>query len=829
MIGKSQVSQPRRVRDPIGLVAMSNYSPVIGSAQHDLSDISSILITLRNNGKHGAIPTMYREYDPTLSSVPDSTIDKWHAIGISPIAAASACFLGKIPSNRSEVDAITLFLQVLELVKNPEELNQGARRFLDRCTTYMKTFVQLASRNNHKVLGFCTSECINSLGNMWEYIKNFHVPHPIQNDGSFTVSMLRDHLREFKLRPFGGDLRGVNQSVPAENTWLSATRKKDGVLNPSDPDAPITISFRAIHRELHYFDMDATWQTQGTQNMFHAALDEWQRQVINLGHAWRCYNQKVDDEGEYKEHMTLETTINELIEQNTKLGRERAAAVNHFTCILALAPAIFRWKNKLQKFWHFSDLARTNTTKLDGHVRRVQQSLLLTSEILENHGYNVINVEEGNHGEIKKRNKCFSALRDFMTTLTETQAGGGQPGTQVAASGWKKVLKFGDNVWPPEPPREQVPGWVTIPDPTVPAPRVSRFGPRPPPGPPPGFKAPPQPYPSAQPPPPKARPTSPTAPPPPTRSSASGSQSSSSAAPPPQAAPKPAPKPNMPTRPQTEFVPPLKPLKMATYCRVWTDYTGTSVRSILNVHVNTDNEFALSNVLGPMANSVQSTWHQYLRRLATYTCLCFGLAGAREIGETSYTFSDMEWLRIYNAAVKRGGMLHQNYYLSVGSMTVMINLNDEAQATDRNYGKWRRGLQSGIGGTIVEKPMIRKDTDELAGKFRFGKTFLITDLVYKCKSNASGTTNIQYGLDEMGYAVTVIDINSFKSVTRAQKFLDAVDHLHEEERDARCCIGRERDDPLLDFVRIPHHRHTPISCVGREQLRRENVRGNPEH
>ena len=201
------------------------------------------------------------------------------------------------------------------------------------------------------------------------------------------------------------------------------------------------------------------------------------------------------------------------------------------------------------------------------------------------------------------------------------------------------------------------------------------------------------------------------------------------------------------------------------------------MRSILNVHVDTDNEFALSHVLGPMANSVQSTWHQYLRRWATYTCLCFGLAGAREIGETSYTFSDMEWLRIYNAAVKRGGMLHQNYYLSVGSMTVMINLNDEAQATDRNYGKWRRGLQSGIGGTIVEKPMIRKDTDELAGKFRFGKTFLITDLVYKCNSNARGTTNIQYGLDEMGYAVTVIDINSFKSVTRAQKFLDAVDNL----------------------------------------------------
>ncbi|CAL1132075.1 unnamed protein product [Cladocopium goreaui] len=84
---------------------------------------------------------------------------------------------------------------------------------------------------------------------------------------------------------------------------------------------------------------------------------------------------------------------------------------------------------------------------------------------------------------------------------------------------------------------------------------------------------------------------------------------------------------------------------------------------------------------------------------------------------------------------------------------------------------------SGIGGTIVDKPMVRKEKDELAGKFRFGKTILITDLNYKCQANSGGTTNIQYGLDEMGYVVTVVDINSFKSVTRAQKFLDAVEHL----------------------------------------------------
>ena len=158
------------------------------------------------------------------------------------------------------------------------------------------------------------------------------------------------------------------------------------------------------------------------------------------------------------------------------------------------------------------------------------------------------------------------------------------------------------------------------------------------------------------------------------------------------------------------------------------------------------------------------------------TVFCYGQDGPDKFKHfamaNSYTFSDLEWLRIYNAAVKRGGIL-----LSVGSMTVMVNMNDDLQATDREYMKWKRGLMSGIGGTIAERPLVRKEKAVLAEKFRFGKTILITDLVYKCSSNARGMTNIQYGLDEMGYAITVIDINSFKSVTRAQKFLDAVEHL----------------------------------------------------
>jgi hypothetical protein len=52
-------------------------------------------------------------------------------------------------------------------------------------------------------------------------------------------------------------------------------------------------------------------------------------------------------------------------------------------------------------------------------------------------------------------------------------------------------------------------------------------------------------------------------------------------------------------------------------------------------------------------------------------------------------------------------------------MTVMINMNDDVQATDRDYAKWKRGLMSGIGETIEESPLVRKEKDVLAGKFRY--------------------------------------------------------------------------------------------------------------
>jgi len=49
---------------------------------------------------------------------------------------------------------------------------------------------------------------------------------------------------------------------------------------------------------------------------------------------------------------------------------------------------------------------------------------------------------------------------------------------------------------------------------------------------------------------------------------------------------------------------------------------------------------------------------------ATYLVACFQLTNAMvKINEKSASFSDLEWLRIYNAALKRAELMTRSFYL----------------------------------------------------------------------------------------------------------------------------------------------------------------------
>lgn len=52
---------------------------------------------------------------------------------------------------------------------------------------------------------------------------------------------------------------------------------------------------------------------------------------------------------------------------------------------------------KLERWYAHSHKARENLDKLLQYEGRIYSSPMFTKEIMDNHGYNVINVEEGNY------------------------------------------------------------------------------------------------------------------------------------------------------------------------------------------------------------------------------------------------------------------------------------------------------------------------------------------------------------------------------------------------------------------------------------------------
>ena len=84
---------------------------------------------------------------------------------------------------------------------------------------------------------------------------------------------------------------------------------------------------------------------------------------------------------------------------------------------------------------------------------RIHESILGTfgipQGILIGMGYNVAIADEGaRYSEKERRYACHSALKDFITTLTETQGGSG--GALHNITDWDVPLRFGDDRQPPE-------------------------------------------------------------------------------------------------------------------------------------------------------------------------------------------------------------------------------------------------------------------------------------------------------------------------------------------------------------------------------------------
>jgi hypothetical protein len=115
-----------------------------------------------------------------------------------------------------------MFHQILELTDEAEELNMTAGKFTHKCTTYIWSFVLLASAKAELIAGFITAGSIPRMATLWDMIKDRHVLYPILAAEDFTTLKLRDFIRKFKARSTSGDLRGISNSSPEDKTYFSS-------------------------------------------------------------------------------------------------------------------------------------------------------------------------------------------------------------------------------------------------------------------------------------------------------------------------------------------------------------------------------------------------------------------------------------------------------------------------------------------------------------------------------------------------------------------------------------------------------------------------------
>ena len=135
-----------------------------------------------------------------------------------------------------------------------------------------------------------------------------------------------------------------------------------------------------------------------------------------LGFALRYHN-----ENNPQDMIILQDVMEDVINFETNRPRGRSAAQNHLLCLMAIGTTLERHKTNARGD---QNLAKVNV------LADIQQITLETFDIpqgiLIGHGYNVSIADEGaRYTEKEKRHACHSALKDFTTTMTETQAGTG--------------------------------------------------------------------------------------------------------------------------------------------------------------------------------------------------------------------------------------------------------------------------------------------------------------------------------------------------------------------------------------------------------------------
>ena len=292
----------------------------------------------------------------------------------------------------------------------------------------MKVFISRCPHEDVMMGLFMDKEIYDRLDELWIVLTKGHFPEPFDDQHSAAES-------EAKIRSMKQRFRGTPSfnTDPSATSWLAVTR---------------TAEYFKVMDELTKVNPKSP---SDNDNYLATMKQMVEIQMKHLGHALRYHNEQHP-----KDQIILQDVMKDVIAFETNRPKGRSAAQNHFLCLLALGTTIERHKTSAR--------GDGNLAKI-GILSDIHMSILRAFDIpqgvLIGQGYNVSIADEGaRYTEKERRHACHSSLKDFTTTMTETQGGTG--GDMHNFDDWDLPLAFKDGRLPDEVDfwNNEEPSWV---------------------------------------------------------------------------------------------------------------------------------------------------------------------------------------------------------------------------------------------------------------------------------------------------------------------------------------------------------------------------------
>ena len=470
----------------------------------------------------------------------------------------------------------------------------------------MKVFASRCTSEGVNVDQLMDSEIFSRLDELWIVLTRGHFPEPFDDRRTAADTELRIAAMKQRWR----------------NTASFSTE-------------PSTSSWLAVTRTAEYFEvMDELTKVIPKSPSDNDSYFERMRQMVDtqmklLGFSLRYHNKHHPGD-----QIILQHVMQDVISFETEQPKGRSAAQNYFLCLLALGTTIERHKTTARGDMNLAKVAAWSSIH-----EKVTQIFDIPLGVLMSHGYNVTIADAGTrYSEKEKRHACHSQLKDFVTTLTETQGGTG--GNLHNFDFWDEPLVFGDNKLPfeldawndEEPPWSQDDhsgGQGTS------STTFSQSGPHPQSSTTSGGTVQPKRMPKA----------------PPGSGATSSSQTTFTSGPDPwsRASNRTAENVRDPDeQPSEDWIKRKRPNKVDQIIHSAVDYSGQEQRiSFLKSNRN----FVISTVEGPHSTNMFGTnlgWRQYLRRLTFHAALTYNILTEGQLDSQLIKENDHEWLKLYH-------------------------------------------------------------------------------------------------------------------------------------------------------------------------------------